>query len=141
MKSDFEPVTFHSETERLSPRSSDNQKCQQSSKISRSDFIKMKWGRIVGSRPQDRKVRNPIPPENRHSSARPSPRVRSPTENHEPAQDFQRGSSSPAPYMNYRRTIHAGYNGMAFTPWVTLQGEKTPDVHCPFHPGPPPPPR
>ncbi|GBN86013.1 hypothetical protein AVEN_95512-1, partial [Araneus ventricosus] len=32
------------------------------------------------------------------SSARPSPRVRSPTENHEPAQDFQRGSSSPAPY-------------------------------------------
>ncbi|GBO00736.1 hypothetical protein AVEN_34922-1 [Araneus ventricosus] len=33
------------------------------------------------------------------SSARPSPRVRSPTENHEPAQDFQRGSSSPAPYM------------------------------------------
>ncbi|GBN84878.1 hypothetical protein AVEN_199116-1 [Araneus ventricosus] len=33
------------------------------------------------------------------SSARPSRRVRSPTENHEPAQDFQRGSSSPAPYM------------------------------------------
>ncbi|GBM03319.1 hypothetical protein AVEN_256872-1 [Araneus ventricosus] len=33
------------------------------------------------------------------SSARPSPRVRSPTENHEPAQDFQRGPSSPAPYM------------------------------------------
>ncbi|GBO16291.1 hypothetical protein AVEN_173249-1 [Araneus ventricosus] len=30
---------------------------------------------------------------------KPSPRVRSPTENHEPAQDFQRGSSSPAPYM------------------------------------------
>ncbi|GBM82180.1 hypothetical protein AVEN_178937-1 [Araneus ventricosus] len=35
----------------------------------------------------------------------------------------------------------AGYNGMAFTPWVTLPGEKTPDVHRPFHPGPPPPPR
>ncbi|GBM55065.1 hypothetical protein AVEN_145128-1 [Araneus ventricosus] len=33
------------------------------------------------------------------SSARPSPRVRSPTENHEPAQGFQRGSFSPAPYM------------------------------------------
>ncbi|GBN79962.1 hypothetical protein AVEN_251892-1, partial [Araneus ventricosus] len=33
------------------------------------------------------------------SSARPSPRVRSPTENHESALDFQRGSSSPAPYM------------------------------------------
>ncbi|GBM16690.1 hypothetical protein AVEN_217963-1 [Araneus ventricosus] len=32
------------------------------------------------------------------SSARPSPRVRSPTENHEPGQDCQRGSSSPAPY-------------------------------------------
>ncbi|GBM04591.1 hypothetical protein AVEN_93988-1 [Araneus ventricosus] len=32
-------------------------------------------------------------------SARPSPRVRSPIENHEPAQDFQRGSSSPPPYM------------------------------------------
>ncbi|GBN88240.1 hypothetical protein AVEN_94542-1 [Araneus ventricosus] len=32
-------------------------------------------------------------------SARPSPRVRSPTENHEPEQDFQRGSSSPAPNM------------------------------------------
>ncbi|GBO32871.1 hypothetical protein AVEN_32708-1 [Araneus ventricosus] len=41
--------------------------------------------------------------------ARPSPRVRSPTENHEPAQDFQRGSSSSAPCMradDYRRTIH-----------------------------------
>ncbi|GBN04372.1 hypothetical protein AVEN_1159-2-1, partial [Araneus ventricosus] len=35
----------------------------------------------------------------------------------------------------------AGYNGMAFTPWVTLPREKTPDVHRPFHPGPPPPPR
>ncbi|GBN81630.1 hypothetical protein AVEN_116224-1, partial [Araneus ventricosus] len=35
----------------------------------------------------------------------------------------------------------AGYNGMTFTPWVTLPGEKTPDVHRPFHPGPPPPPR
>ncbi|GBL88116.1 hypothetical protein AVEN_219744-1 [Araneus ventricosus] len=61
------------------------------------------------------------------SSARPSPRVLSRTENDEPAQDFQRGSSSPAPYMRadgYRRTIHAGYNGMAFTPWVTLPGEK-----------------
>ncbi|GBM67968.1 hypothetical protein AVEN_22446-1 [Araneus ventricosus] len=34
-----------------------------------------------------------------------------------------------------------GYNGMAVTPWVTLPGEKTPDVHRPFHPGPPPPPR
>ncbi|GBN55716.1 hypothetical protein AVEN_47215-1 [Araneus ventricosus] len=33
------------------------------------------------------------------SSARSSPRVSSPTENHEPAQDFQRGSSPPAPYM------------------------------------------
>ncbi|GBN33301.1 hypothetical protein AVEN_44645-1, partial [Araneus ventricosus] len=33
------------------------------------------------------------------SSARPSPKVRSPTENHEPGQDFQRGPSSPAPYM------------------------------------------
>ncbi|GBN68381.1 hypothetical protein AVEN_154300-1, partial [Araneus ventricosus] len=33
------------------------------------------------------------------SSARPSPRVCSTAENHEPAQDFQRGSSSPAPYM------------------------------------------
>ncbi|GBL67527.1 hypothetical protein AVEN_116293-1, partial [Araneus ventricosus] len=33
------------------------------------------------------------------TSARPSPRVRSPTENHEPAQDFQRSSFSPAPYM------------------------------------------
>ncbi|GBM90421.1 hypothetical protein AVEN_72328-1 [Araneus ventricosus] len=32
----------------------------------------------------------------------------------------------------------AGYNGMVFTPWVTLPGEKTPDVHRPFHPGPPP---
>ncbi|GBM52119.1 hypothetical protein AVEN_29804-1 [Araneus ventricosus] len=30
---------------------------------------------------------------------RPNPRVRWPTENHEPAQDFQRGSSSPAPYI------------------------------------------
>ncbi|GBN21701.1 hypothetical protein AVEN_201576-1 [Araneus ventricosus] len=37
--------------------------------------------------------------QNLGSSARPSPRVRSPTENHELAQDFQRGSSSPAPYM------------------------------------------
>ncbi|GBM33844.1 hypothetical protein AVEN_175682-1 [Araneus ventricosus] len=91
-----------------------------------------------------------------NSSARPSTRVHSPTENHEPAQDFQ----------YYRRTIHgkggecsfcwhetldargkksdfvhclyalAGYNGMTFTPWVTLPGEKTPDVHRPFHPGP-----
>ncbi|GBM36944.1 hypothetical protein AVEN_132200-1 [Araneus ventricosus] len=26
----------------------------------------------------------------------------------------------------------AGYNGMAFTPWVSLQGEKTSNVH---HPG------
>ncbi|GBN60930.1 hypothetical protein AVEN_142741-1 [Araneus ventricosus] len=34
--------------------------------------------------------------------------------------------------------VVTGYNGMAFTPWVTLQGEKTPDVHRPFHPGPPP---
>ncbi|GBM89794.1 hypothetical protein AVEN_175374-1 [Araneus ventricosus] len=34
-----------------------------------------------------------------HIAVRPSPRVRSCTENHEPAQDFQRGSSSPAPYM------------------------------------------
>ncbi|GBM60948.1 hypothetical protein AVEN_192399-1 [Araneus ventricosus] len=33
------------------------------------------------------------------SSARPSPRVRPPTENHEAAQDYQRGSSSPATYM------------------------------------------
>ncbi|GBN42776.1 hypothetical protein AVEN_31613-1, partial [Araneus ventricosus] len=33
------------------------------------------------------------------SSARPSPRVHSPTENHEPAENFQRGSSSPATYM------------------------------------------
>ncbi|GBM45269.1 hypothetical protein AVEN_34093-1 [Araneus ventricosus] len=57
------------------------------------------------------------------SSARPSPRVLPPTENH------------------YRRTVHAGYNGMAFTTWVTLPGEKTPDVHRPFHPGSPPPPR
>ncbi|GBO27459.1 hypothetical protein AVEN_177238-1 [Araneus ventricosus] len=78
------------------------------------------------------------------SSARLSPRVRSPTENHEPTQDFQKGSSSPTPYMradDYRRTIHAGYNGMTFTPWVTLPGEKTPDLHRPFHPGPPLPPR
>ncbi|GBM06160.1 hypothetical protein AVEN_167055-1 [Araneus ventricosus] len=30
----------------------------------------------------------------------------------------------------------AGCNGMAFTPWVTLPGEKTPDVHRPFHAGP-----
>ncbi|GBN42973.1 hypothetical protein AVEN_243531-1 [Araneus ventricosus] len=37
-----------------------------------------------------------------------------------------------------RRTIHAGYNGMAFTPWVTLRREKTPDLHRPFNPGPPP---
>ncbi|GBM42876.1 hypothetical protein AVEN_245703-1 [Araneus ventricosus] len=33
------------------------------------------------------------------SSARSSPRVHSPTKNHEPAQDLQRGSSSPTPYM------------------------------------------
>ncbi|GBN46140.1 hypothetical protein AVEN_117725-1 [Araneus ventricosus] len=33
------------------------------------------------------------------SSAKQSPKVRSPTGNHEPGQDFQRGSSSPAPYM------------------------------------------
>ncbi|GBO13998.1 hypothetical protein AVEN_24223-1 [Araneus ventricosus] len=89
----------------------------------------------------------------KESSARPSPRVRSSREKY------------------YRRTIHGeggecsfcwhwtldargkksdfvhfpyaldGYNGMAFTPWVTLQGEKTPDVHRPFHPGPLPPPR
>ncbi|GBL71999.1 hypothetical protein AVEN_115035-1 [Araneus ventricosus] len=32
---------------------------------------------------------------NLETSARPSPRVRSPTENHESVQDFQRGSSSP----------------------------------------------
>ncbi|GBO39526.1 hypothetical protein AVEN_124840-1 [Araneus ventricosus] len=37
--------------------------------------------------------------------------------------------------------VIAGYNGKAFTPWVTLQGEKTPDVYRSFHPGPPPPPR
>ncbi|GBN70576.1 hypothetical protein AVEN_261285-1 [Araneus ventricosus] len=35
-----------------------------------------------------------------------------------------------------RSSISAGYNGMAFMPWVTLPGEKTPDVHRPFHPGP-----
>ncbi|GBM27609.1 hypothetical protein AVEN_35269-1 [Araneus ventricosus] len=35
----------------------------------------------------------------------------------------------------------AGYGGMAFTPWVTLPGEKIPDVHRPFHPRTPPPPR
>ncbi|GBN90570.1 hypothetical protein AVEN_167142-1, partial [Araneus ventricosus] len=35
----------------------------------------------------------------------------------------------------------AGYNGMAFTPWVTLPGEKAPDEHRPFHPGTPRPPR
>ncbi|GBO11864.1 hypothetical protein AVEN_212944-1, partial [Araneus ventricosus] len=33
------------------------------------------------------------------SSVRPSTRVRSSTENNEPSQDFQRGSTSPAPYM------------------------------------------
>ncbi|GBM93845.1 hypothetical protein AVEN_193930-1 [Araneus ventricosus] len=27
---------------------------------------------------------------------------------------------------------------MAFTPWVALPGEKTADVHRPFHPGPQP---
>ncbi|GBO40160.1 hypothetical protein AVEN_211504-1, partial [Araneus ventricosus] len=35
----------------------------------------------------------------------------------------------------------AGCNGMAFTPWVTLPGEETPDAHRPFHPGPQHPPR
>ncbi|GBM44799.1 hypothetical protein AVEN_148301-1 [Araneus ventricosus] len=44
---------------------------------------------------------------------------------------------SARPQKN-RQTTHAGYNGMAFTPWVTLPGEYTPDVHRPFHPGPPP---
>ncbi|GBN06245.1 hypothetical protein AVEN_105370-1 [Araneus ventricosus] len=36
---------------------------------------------------------------NQRSSARPSPRVHPPTENHETANDFQRGSSTPALYM------------------------------------------
>ncbi|GBL79419.1 hypothetical protein AVEN_92597-1 [Araneus ventricosus] len=44
-------------------------------------------------------LKNKSPPALIVSSARPSPRVLSPTENHELAQDFQRGSSSPAPYM------------------------------------------
>ncbi|GBM64726.1 hypothetical protein AVEN_205924-1 [Araneus ventricosus] len=35
----------------------------------------------------------------------------------------------------------AGYNGMTFTPWVTLPVEKTPAVHRPFHTESPPPPR
>ncbi|GBO11015.1 hypothetical protein AVEN_210288-1, partial [Araneus ventricosus] len=34
-----------------------------------------------------------------------------------------------------------GNNGMAFMPWLTLPGEKAPDVHRPFQPGPPSPPR
>ncbi|GBL77397.1 hypothetical protein AVEN_68589-1, partial [Araneus ventricosus] len=54
------------------------------------------------------------------SSAGPSPRVPSPAENNEPAQDFQRGSPSPDAVSD---TI-AGYNGMVFTTWVTLPGEK-----------------
>ncbi|GBM79584.1 hypothetical protein AVEN_11395-1 [Araneus ventricosus] len=31
------------------------------------------------------------------------------------------------------RPVTAGYNGMAFTAWVTLPEEKTPDVHRSFH--------
>ncbi|GBM42421.1 hypothetical protein AVEN_138769-1 [Araneus ventricosus] len=44
-------------------------------------------------------VESGFEPFDHQSTARPSPRVRSPTENPEPAHGFQRGSSSPAPYM------------------------------------------
>ncbi|GBL59899.1 hypothetical protein AVEN_211765-1 [Araneus ventricosus] len=37
--------------------------------------------------------------------------------------------------------VLARNNGMAFTPWVTLPGEYTPDVHHPLLPGTPPLPR
>ncbi|GBO46995.1 hypothetical protein AVEN_128687-1, partial [Araneus ventricosus] len=36
--------------------------------------------------------------------------------------------------QNYRRTIHAGYNGMAFTPWVTLPVEKSSRSTSPIPP-------
>ncbi|GBN11470.1 hypothetical protein AVEN_275428-1 [Araneus ventricosus] len=83
--------------------------------------------------------------------ARPSPRVRSPIEKaerfmvkEESAPSF--GTRLWTPEGRSLDFVHclyalAGYNGMAFTPWVTLPGEKTPDVHRPFHPGPLPPPR
>ncbi|GBM44322.1 hypothetical protein AVEN_232114-1 [Araneus ventricosus] len=34
--------------------------------------------------------------------------------------------------------VLAGKNGVAFTPWVALTGEYTPDVHHPLLPGTPP---
>ncbi|GBM42768.1 hypothetical protein AVEN_81590-1 [Araneus ventricosus] len=34
--------------------------------------------------------------------------------------------------------VLAGNNGVAFTPWVALPGEITPDVHHPLLPGTPP---
>ncbi|GBM10067.1 hypothetical protein AVEN_92899-1 [Araneus ventricosus] len=51
-----------------------------------------------------------------------------------PQLDQVQESDRPQKIQYYRRTIHAGYNGMAFTPWVTLPEEKTPDVHRPFYP-------
>ncbi|GBO36966.1 hypothetical protein AVEN_198408-1, partial [Araneus ventricosus] len=69
---------------------------------------------------------------------RPSPRVRPPTEKKMLYILDARGRKSDFVHCLYAL---AGYNGMVFTPWVTLPGEKTPDVHRPFHPGPPPPPR
>ncbi|GBL87399.1 hypothetical protein AVEN_118344-1 [Araneus ventricosus] len=53
----------------------------------------------TGKNAELRMVRTLNSGETGRSSARPRPRVRSPTEYHEPVQDFQRGSSSPTPYM------------------------------------------
>ncbi|GBO45900.1 hypothetical protein AVEN_103819-1, partial [Araneus ventricosus] len=88
------------------------------------------------------------------SSAIPSPSVLSPIENQYHRRTIHgkggecsfcwhqtldaRGKKSNFVHCLY---AFAGYDGMAFTPWVTLQGGKTPDLHHPLHPGSPPPPR
>ncbi|GBO33182.1 hypothetical protein AVEN_64425-1 [Araneus ventricosus] len=106
--------------------------------------------RMAASRANETAEQKEARVEEDRSSARPSPRVLSPTEstigerfmvNEESAVSLlalnigPRGKRSDFVHCLYAL---AGYNGMAFTPWVTLPGEKTPDVHRPFQPGPPP---
>ncbi|GBM71427.1 hypothetical protein AVEN_185732-1 [Araneus ventricosus] len=79
-------------------------------------------------------------PNSKKSSARPSPRVSLPTENERfMVKEESAASVGTRPWTPEGRSLTlsialAGYNGMAFTPWVTLPGEKTPDVHRPFRP-------
>ncbi|GBO22237.1 hypothetical protein AVEN_153958-1, partial [Araneus ventricosus] len=52
------------------------------------------------------------------SSARPSPRIRSPTDNHEPAQDFHRDSSSPSLYSERFMVKEESAASVVTRPWT-----------------------